>query len=189
MKHTQAMIMLILFATMLTPTAFGLNEPPIPNVPTTTINEPPVINPPAITSPSSGITSAQLDMIVTQNATLMKKISELKAELSKYATKTQLAETRLDVFQAVEYNTQPTKTILPYATLTFGLFAFLLFIFGSVEASRVLQNRQAQGNLRCPNCGKYAKPLETSKGIVYPCQCNNVYAKINPKILDDLRGD
>lgn len=182
-------ISMILMTLITMPLTQALNEPPIPTVPTTTINVPPVDEPPITVIPpsTSGLSNAQYELLITQNATLMKKINEFKAELQKYATKSQLAETRLDIFEAVEYNTLPTKTILPYAALTTGLFLFLLFIFGSVESSRILGERMAQGNLRCPNCGKYAKPIKLQKGTVYLCQCKNVYGKLNPKILDHLK--
>lgn len=186
MNKSITLLITLLLVSIIIPITTAVTGPPIPNVPTTIINEPPVPDTPMIdpTIPNNGTTSVQFELLVKQNATLMQKIDSLKSELNKLATKTQLAETRLDVFEAVEYNTMPTKTILPYATLTIGLFAFLLFIFGSVEASNMLRNRLAQGNLRCPSCGKYAKPINTQKGTVYLCQCNNVYGKVNPKILD-----
>jgi ribosomal protein S27AE len=142
-------------------------------------NEPPVIPGDGPAASQDAVTNKNYELIVKQNATLMGKIDSLTAKLNTLSTKENVNNARLDVFEAIEYNTDSVKINLPIVFLIAGLFAFILFVFGAIETSRFAQEKLRRNKLKCPKCGNYAAKIDSEEGNIYSCVCGAYYGEMD----------
>ena len=162
-------------------TAIGLTtvnaaEPPPENP---VDNEPPVGlgDGPAVSQDL--VINQNYELILKQNATLMGKIDALTAKLNSKATTAEVNAAKFDVFEAIEYNTDPIKLNLPIVFMVVGLFAFMLFVFGAIETSRFAREKLRRNKLKCPKCGNYAPKIDSHEGNIYSCVCGAYFGEMN----------
>lgn len=174
-KSPQIIFILIAFSLFLLPVSLA-DGPPIPN-PTTT--GPPVTNPPdPSVAGGLALTEANFNFLVKQNATLMTKVDVLTAKQSKFITHSQLTSAKHDIYEAVEFNTQPLKTSFPLGVLMLSLFFFVLFIIGSTEFVKAFTERRNRYKMKCPECSSFIKRLELPDGVIYKCNCGMVFGEL-----------
>lgn len=175
-RHQRTIGFIVILAAMLfmvvdMPTAAAAEPPPE--------NEPPILPNDGPESSQDKTTTQNYELLIKQNATLMSKIDALSSKLVGLSTKTDVNNARLDVFEAVEYNTDAVKINLPIVFLIGGLFAFILFVFGAIETSRFAREKVRRNKLKCPKCGNYAPKIDSQEGNIYSCVCGAYYGEMD----------